>query len=107
MSLHWYHAPEPRTKTAGLVGAYLFNVLLDNTHNVAFAQDQILLAVLLEFGSGILREQHSLPDAYFQRGTLAIVQHLAGTNRQNFALLGLLFRCIRQHDSASSDGLAR
>src|SRR5579863_542917 len=84
-----------------------FTPLINNTHDIALAQNQILFTVLLNLSSGILREEHLLPNTHFERGAFAIVQYLAGANRQDFTLLRLLLGCIRQHDPALGDGLAR
>src|SRR5712692_2039888 len=80
--------------------------LFNNTHDIAFAQDQILFTVDFDFAASVLCKQHLLSDAHLKLRAFAIIEHLTRTHGQYFALLWLLFRRIRQHNAAFSHRFA-
>src|SRR5690348_13426994 len=84
----------------------LVSVRGDDGQNVGLAQDQQLVLIELEFGTRIFGEQHAL--ALFDIGADAFagIEHAPGPDGQNFALLGLFFGGIGQHDAACGDLLA-
>src|SRR5690606_11624931 len=74
--------------------------LLDDGQDVAFAEDQVLFAADLDLGPGILGEDDGVAHRHLQRHLLPAVQHLAGADGEDLALLRLLLRRIRQDDAA-------
>ena len=72
----------------------------NDAENLVFAQDQVLLAVQLDFGSRILAEENAVARLHFKRKYLARLVSLAGTGRDNFRFLGLLFRGVGNDDSS-------
>ena len=72
---------------------------LDDTHDVFFAHDEQFLAVNLDGLTGILAEQDTVTNLDVQRHMLAVLVTLAGTNRQNFALIRLFGGSVRNDDT--------
>src|SRR5690349_22504631 len=61
----------------------------DHTYNVFFAHDQHFIPVHFYGGARILAEQNSVADLDCERSHFAIVHHLAGADRDYFALIRL------------------
>src|SRR4029077_10181620 len=49
---------------------------LDHAEDVVLAHDEVLIAVDLDLGSGVLAEENRVSDLHVQRGHLAVVVHL-------------------------------
>jgi hypothetical protein len=73
----------------------------DDRQHVLLAQDQELIALVLELGAGVLGEEDPIALLDVQRHPVAIVEHAARTDGQYRALLGLLACRVRQHDAAA------
>src|SRR5262249_18238230 len=76
----------------------------DDGQDFIFAQDQVLLAVDLDVGPGILAEEDLVSGLDVQRQLGAVLEDLPVADRDDLALLGLLLRGVRDDDS-SLDGL--
>ncbi len=72
----------------------------EDREQVVFLHHQQLDAVQLHFGAAVLAEQHLVADLDLRRADLAVVQHLAGADGDDFALDRLLGGRIRDHDPA-------
>src|SRR5271155_2644098 len=78
----------------------------DHAHDVALLHDQELFAVDLHLGAGPFAEQDDVAGLHFQRGALAgLLIDRAGTDRDDFALLGLLLHGVGDDDAAGSLGV--
>ena len=60
----------------------------------------MFLAIEFDLGAGVLAEQHAVFLLDVQGTHGAVFQHLAVANRDDFTLDGLLFRGVRNDDSA-------
>src|SRR5574342_299297 len=78
-------------------------VLLDDGEHVLFTQDQVLLVVQLDLGTGVLAEENLVARLHIERDLLALVVHLPVPHRDDLALLGLLLRGVRDDDAALLD----
>src|SRR5262245_26605480 len=76
----------------------------DDGQDFVFAQDQVLLAVDLDVGPGILAEEDLVSGLDVQRQLGAVLEDLPVAHRDHLALLGLLLRGVGD-DDASLDGL--
>ncbi len=74
--------------------------IMSLSRRIKYSSPSILTSVPAYFAN-----KHLLSNLHLKCCTFAVVQHLAGADRQHFALLRLLFRCIRQHNAAFGDGL--
>src|SRR5438132_11309198 len=72
---------------------------LDHAEDVLLAHDQMLFAVDLDLGAGVLAEQHGVADLDVERGDLALVVRFALADRDDLALLGLFLRGVGDDDS--------
>src|SRR5262245_35635700 len=72
----------------------------DHAEDVLLAHDEVFLAVDLDLRAGILPEQDLVADLHVERGHLAVVVHFSLADRDDFALLGLLLRGVRDDDAA-------
>jgi hypothetical protein len=79
-------------------------LLLDDGEQVFFAHDQQFLAIDLHGLAGVLAEQNAVADLHGQLTDLAIFQDLAVADGQDFALVRLFGRCVRQNDTGSGLG---
>src|SRR5271170_4050944 len=79
---------------------------LKDAHYVGLLHDQQLLAVDLDFRARPFAEQHAIAGLEFGRDELAAFVSGAGADRDNFALLRLLFDGIGNDDAALSLVLA-
>src|SRR5438270_2167107 len=79
----------------------LLRPVRDNGEQVALANDEVVLAVELDLCPGVLREQDRVATLDFHIDALSVVEHSAGADRQDGALLRLLACRIRQHDAAA------
>src|SRR5436309_2001263 len=71
----------------------------DHAEDVLLAHDEVLFAVDLDLGSGVLPEQVRVPRLDVERGHLALVVLLALADRDHLALLGLLLRGVGDDDA--------
>src|SRR5437016_722112 len=83
----------------GLLGR--FGRTSQNAQDFLFPQDQKLLAIQLDFRSGIFAEQDPVAVFHSQGNRLAFFV-FAGTDRNHDALLGLLFCGVRDDDAAAN-----
>src|SRR5207244_8895474 len=65
--------------------------LLDNREDVFFGQDQQLLVVDLDFGAGVLGEDHLVFDGYFHRHAFAGVIDPVVSDGLHAAFLRLIY----------------
>src|SRR5260370_37779523 len=90
------------SKTRSLAGIQ-FNLLLATVHDdreqVALANDQVLIAVQLDFRACVLGKQDGVTALDFHFHALAVVEHAPWADCQDRALLRLLACRIRQHDA--------
>src|SRR6266446_6137526 len=77
--------------------------LLDDGEHVLFTQDQVLLVVQLDLGTGVLAEEDLVAGLYVERDLLPLVVHLPVPHRDDLALLGLFLRRVRDDDAALLD----
>src|SRR6476660_2423966 len=77
--------------------------LLDDREHVLFTQDQVLLVVQLDLGTGVLAEEDLIAGLHVERDLLALVVHLPVPYRDDLALLGLFLRGVRDDDAALLD----
>src|SRR5215204_2279587 len=84
---------------AGIFGKLLLLAVRDDREQVALANDEVLLAIQLDLGAGVLGEQHRVPTLDFHFDALAVIEHAAGADGQHRALLRLLARRVGQHDA--------
>src|SRR5438105_15089995 len=91
------------SKIRSLAGIHflLLRPVRDNGEQVALANDEVVLAVELDLCPGVLREQDRVATLDFHIDALSVVEHSAGADRQDGALLRLLACRIRQHDAAA------
>src|SRR5262249_25008330 len=74
--------------------------LVDDAQHVLFPHDQVLLVLYLDLGAGVLAQEDAVASLHVQRDLLALVVHLAGSDRDDLPLLGLLLRRVRNDDAA-------
>ena len=79
---------------------YLDRLLGDDGENVVLAHDQVLDAVDLDVGAGVLPEQDPVAFLHLARNAGAVVGHLAGAHRHDQAFLRLFLRAVRDDDAA-------
>src|SRR5438874_82003 len=91
------------SKIRSLAGIHflLLRPVRDNGEQVALANDEVVLAVELDLCPGVLREQDRVATLDFHIDALSVVEHSAGADRQDGALLRLLAGRIGQHDAAA------
>src|SRR5664280_2459905 len=80
---------------------------LDHREDVLGADDQEVLAVKLEFRAGVLRVEDRVAALEVHLFALAVVEDPARADRLDLALLGLLFRGIRDHQATLGRLFAR
>src|SRR5262249_43908058 len=73
---------------------------LDHAEDVLLAHDEVLFAVDLDLGTGVLPEQDLVPDLHVERGNLAVLVDLALADRDHLPLLGLFLGRIGDDDAA-------
>jgi len=64
-------------------------LFLDDGEHVPLAENDVLIAVKLHFGAGILAEDDPVADFHFKGKLLAVLENLAGADGDDFALGGL------------------
>src|SRR5690242_14259140 len=75
-------------------------LLLDDGEYVASGEHKVLLARVLHLGAAVLAVQHHVADLDVDGHALgARVVEATRTNREDFALLGLLLRGVRDHQA--------
>src|SRR6185295_6091962 len=62
--------------------------------------DEVLAAINLDFLSGVLPEQHRVVRLHIERRDLAVLLDAALADRDDFALLRLFLRGVRDDDAA-------
>src|SRR5215470_13109979 len=77
----------------------------DDAHQVFLAHHEELVAVDLDRLAGVLAEQHAITHLDVDRDQLAVVIPLAGSNRNDFALIGLLSGVVGDNDAGSGFAL--
>ena len=70
------------------------------TTAVVLAEDQVLLAVELDLGAGVAREDDPVALADLELRALAVLQEFAVADRDDLAFAGLLLGVVRQDDPA-------
>src|SRR5690349_16748304 len=73
--------------------------LADDGEDVAGAQDQVVLAVVLDLGAAVLGVDDLVTDIDVQRDAVAVVVDAAGAGRDDLALLRLLLGGVRDHQA--------
>src|SRR2546425_9533366 len=73
-----------------------------DSQDFVFFHDQEIFAIELDFGAGILTEQHPVPVFYCQREHLAFIVRAALADGDDFALLRLVLGAIGNDDAATS-----
>src|SRR5688500_7458927 len=82
-------------------------LVLDLGEDVLLIENEKLLVVELEFGACVLLEEDAVPLLKLNGDALSGVgMPVAGSDGENFPLLGLLLRGVRQNDPALGDLLA-
>src|SRR5438132_11508695 len=71
----------------------------DHAEDVLLAHDQMLFAVQLDLGAGVLAEENAVTRLHVERGHLALVVRFALADRDDLALLGLFLRGVGDDDS--------
>src|SRR6266446_6534411 len=74
-------------------------LLLDDAEDVFLAHHQMLLAVDLDLGAGVLREQHAVARLDVQGAHLSVLEDLPVSDGDDLALDGLLLGGIRDDDA--------
>src|SRR6266545_2149762 len=74
--------------------------VLDDAEDVLLAHDEVLLAVELHLGAGVLGEEHPVPGLDVERPDLAVLEHLAVARGQHLALDRLLLGGVGDDDAA-------
>ena len=80
-------------------------LLLEDSENFFLAHDQELFAIELDLGAGVLAEQDAVTGLYIEREHFALIVRLALADRDDLALLWLLF-CGIGDDDAATDAFA-
>src|SRR5277367_6469903 len=75
-------------------------LLLDDAENVLFAEDEVVFALNLHFGAGVLAEQDGVAGLDVERADLAVLENLAVADGDDFALKRLLLGAVGDDDSA-------
>src|SRR6266850_2186284 len=75
-------------------------LLLDDAEDVFLAHHEVLLPVDLDLGSGVLREEHAVTRLDVQRADLAVLEDLAVSDSDHFALDGLFLCGVGDDDAA-------
>src|SRR5262249_26021115 len=75
---------------------------LDDAEDVFLTQDEVLLAVDLDFRSRVLAEQDAVARLHIEGNDLAILVYLPFAHGDDLALLGLLLRGVRDDDAAGT-----
>src|SRR3984957_819256 len=96
----------PKRRLCGKAAVYGTKcLLLEDAENFFFTHDQQLFAVDLDLGARVLTEKDAVAGLHVERKYLALVVRLPLADRDNLALLWLLFCRIRD-DDAATDALA-
>src|SRR5579872_1018396 len=72
---------------------------VDDGEHVFCGDDEILFAIYFDFGTRILRIDDTIAGFHRHRKCRAVVEHAAGTDRADDALLRLLLRGVGQEDA--------
>src|SRR4030095_14785803 len=75
-------------------------LLRDHSEDFLFAHDEVLLAVQLDLLARVLAEEDRVAFLDVERRHLAVLLDLALAHRDDFALLGLFLRAVRNDDPA-------
>ena len=74
--------------------------LLDDAEDVVFADDEVLFAVDLHLGAGVLAEEDAVADLDVELADRAVLEDLAVADGDDLALDGLLFGGVGDDDPA-------
>src|SRR5665647_313709 len=74
----------------------------DDREDITSGQDEVLIAVVLDLGAAVLAVDDLVADGNVERNAVAVVVDAARTDRQDFALLGLLLGGVRDHEARGS-----
>src|SRR5947208_15492239 len=77
-----------------------FAGMSQNAYNLVFAQDEVVLILQLDFGSGILSKKYPVAFLHFQRHDRTVLERLACSHRDDLAFLRLFLRSVGNNDSA-------
>ena len=77
-------------------------LLLEDSEDFFLAHDQELFAIELDLGAGVLAEQDAIAGLDIEREHLALIVRLALADRDDLALLWLLFCGIGDDDAATN-----
>src|SRR5437879_1667003 len=99
--------PPPPLKARALIPppAALASLLLEHREDVFLADDQVLLAIELDFRAGVLAEQDPVPLLHVEGGDDALLVHLAAADGDHAALHRLLLGRVGDDDPALGLGL--
>jgi hypothetical protein len=75
-------------------------LLLEDAEHVLFPQDEVVLAVELDLGAGVLAEQHGVTGLDVQGAELAVLEELAVAHGHHVALERLLLGGLRDEQAA-------
>jgi hypothetical protein len=81
------------------------NTLLEHGEEIVLAHDQVLLAVDLDLGAAVLREQHLVARLDVEGDQLALLVALAGADGDDLRLDGLLLGGVRDEQATGGLGL--
>ncbi|CAM2161157.1 hypothetical protein PT2222_90374 [Paraburkholderia tropica] len=80
------------------------SLLLHHGHDVFFAHHEQFVAIDLDGLASVLAEQDAIADLDVERDQGALVVALARARGQDFTLIRLFCRCVRDHDARSGLG---
>src|SRR5262245_19874956 len=72
----------------------------DDSEDFVLAHDHVLDLVDLDFGAGVLADQHAIPDLHLEGNALAVLVEAARPDADHFALERFLLRRVRDDDCA-------
>ena len=73
--------------------------LLQDPQYVSFGEKQEFLAIFFDIHAGIFGKEDSVTHFDFERYAGAVIEHFAGADSNDFALLRFFLCCIRQQDA--------
>src|SRR4051812_31912237 len=82
------------------LAAIRISLLLDYREDVILAQNDVFLTVELHFGARVLADEDLVALLHFERAQLAVVEHLAVADGNDFGLERLLFRGVGNEEAA-------
>src|SRR5262245_54224394 len=101
--VRWASPTAERARWSASAGGSL---VLDDRQDVLLADDQEVVALDLELGTGVLGVEDLVALLDVHRLTLPVIEHLTGAGGDDRTLLGLLLGGVRQDDATLGDFLA-